>query len=1122
MKIAIKREQSPNLFATLLSVSNLRDVEKKPVYPSRGIVTFFLKKNLLKMKLTFLCLLLSLAQLVASPAFSQSTARLTLNLENARLEEVLLRIEEQSKLYFIYNREVVDVNRKVDVSYNNQDIQTVLSSLFGGTGVEYEIRGSHIILKGKAEQVGQRRVSGKVLDSNGQPLPGVTIVIKGSSQGTITDVDGAYSLSNVNDDAILMFSFVGLRTQEISANGQSTMNVVMNEDTVGLEEVVAIGYGTMKKSDLTGSLTSVKSEEISAFPATTVSQALQGRASGVHVVQNTGQPGATMQIRIRGTNSIKGDNSPLWIIDGFPGDESILNMSDIESIEVLKDASATAIYGSRGANGVILITTKQGKAGATKVDYEGSFSMQSVRSTLDLMNAKEYMLLANIQQLNDKGAEYFSQDEINNATEGTDWQDEIFRTAPVQDHSLTVSGGSEKTKFSIGGSIFDQKGIFIEDDGYRRISLRANVNHAIGEKISISYNAILSRIDKDNKYNSSGYTGILASTIAAAPTLSPYEDDDSYTILKSAYPFSYDGAVNPVMYGEELSNKTFSNKVMANLSVTYRPVDGLSVKVSGNVNNTDSRSDYYLPTTYIGSSGEASLSTSQTLHLNSDNIITYHKLYNGIHEFTATGALTYEEDKYTYMGVSGSGFLSDVYETHNIAAAGTISTPSSSYSKWAMLSYLGRLNYSYKAKYMATVSFRADGSSRYSEGGKWGYFPSAAMAWRLSDEDFMDDVRFISNLKLRAGYGETGSTAIDPYATLSMLSTGKTVFNNDSYTYFAPSVTYPGNLKWETTAQTDIGLDVGFFDSRFVLTADYYIKNTRDLLNSVQLPRSTGYTNTIKNIGEIQNKGLDLQLDAKVLNGLVKWDLTANVSVNRNKVKKLYGGQDITGSTYNMVILSDYVNVIREGEEICVFYGYQEDGYDENGKIKYKDHDGVDGITAADKTIIGNPNPDFIYSLNSVWAYKNFELSCFFQGSQGNDILSLCMTHQNYYGNGLNSLKEVYYDHWTETNTDAKYAKVSTASTSLKMSDRFVYDGSYVRLKNIQVAYNIPVNKLGIHWIKRGQVYVSGQNLITISDYPWFDPEVNSSGGGSSLNQGIDNYTYPISKGFTFGVKLGF
>lgn len=1081
--------------------------------------------KILKTMKVFTFLMLVAIVHVSASSYSQNS-RLSLNMKNASIKDVLIRIEEQTEYRFLYSDSKIDVEKKVNIDLADMKIEDILDTVFESTDIGYRIVSRQILLSDKSEssQVGQQSitVSGKVTDSSGQPLPGVTVVVKGTTTGTITDTDGNYALSNVPADATLVFSFVGMKTQEIPVSGKSSANVTMKEETVGIEEVVAIGYGTMKKSDLTGSLSSVKSEEISVFPATTVSQALQGRASGVQVVQNTGQPGASMQIRIRGTNSIKGDNNPLWIIDGFPGDESILNMSDIESIEVLKDASATAIYGSRGANGVILVTTKRGKVGTTRVDYDGSFSMQTVRKKLDLCNAKEYMLLQNIQQLNDVGKEYFTQNEINNAGEGTDWLEEMFRSAPVQDHSLTVSGGNEKVQFLIGSSYFDQKGIFIEDDGYKRISLRANVNHNISKKFSISYNAILSRIDKDNKYNSSGYLGLLAFTIAAPPTLRPYKDDGSYQVFKTAYPFSYDGAINPVMFGKELKNMTYSNKALANLAFTYRPIEGLSIKVSGNVSNTDSRSDYYLPTTYIGSSGEARLSTGQSLHLNSDNIVTYHKLFNEIHDFTVTGALTYEEDKYTEMGVSGSGFLSNNYETYNIAAASTINTPSSSYFKWNLLSYLGRLNYSYKGKYMATASFRSDGSSRYSEGDKWGYFPSAALAWRISDEGFMKDISFISNLKIRAGYGETGSTAISPYATLSMLSTGKAVFNDNSYTYFAPSSTYPGNLKWETTAQSDIGVDVSFLDNRLSLTADYYIKNTRDLLNNVQLPRSTGYSSTIKNIGEMQNKGVDIQLDAKVLDGPVKWDITAIFSMNRNKVKRLYEGQDITGSTFNLVILGDYVNLIREGEEMCVFYGYQEDGYDESGKIKYKDNDGIAGITSADKTIIGNPNPDFIYSLNSVLSYKNFELSWFIQGSQGNDILSLSMPHQSYYGNGLNSLKEVYSDHWSETNNDVKYPKVSKASTSLKMSDRFVYDGSYARLKNIQLAYNIPVNKLSVHWLKTGQIYISGQNLVTLSDYLWFDPEVNSAGGGSSINQGIDYYTYPISKGFTFGVKLGF
>jgi TonB-dependent starch-binding outer membrane protein SusC len=967
------------------------------------------------------------------------------------------------------------------------------------------------------------KITGKVTNASGDPIAGVTIIVKGTTNGTVTSSDGNYSLSNVNSNASLVFSFVGMTKQEIPVNGRTEVDVSLIEEAIGLNDVVVIGYGTIKKRDLTGSMSSVKSDVITAFPTTTIDQALQGRMSGVQVVQNNGKPGANMQIRIRGTNSINGDNSPLWIIDGFPGNEQMINMSDVESVEVLKDASSTAIYGSRGANGVIIVTTKKGKAGATRIDYEGSYSIQTLRKKLDLMNAADYMRLNNIQQLNDKGVEYFTQDQINSAGKGTDWQDLMFRTAPASSHSLTVSGGNEKTQFSIGGSYFDQKGILINDDGYQRISLRANVNHDISKILSISYNVILSRIDQDTK-NSSGspFSTALSGVTDAAPTLDPYKNDGSYTILKTAYPFSYDGLTNPVMYAKEISNKLYSNNAVANLAFTIKPIEDLSIKISGNVLNQDSRSDNYTPTTYYGSVGDASIGTIQSLNLNSDNIVTYQKTINDDHNITVTGALTYEQNVTTSLGASGSGFLSDNYETYNIGAASTINTPTSGYSKWALLSYLGRVNYSYKGKYLATVSFRSDGSSRYSEGSKWGYFPSGALAWRISEEDFMKNIKFISNLKLRGGYGETGSTAINPYSTLSILSTGKTVFDKALYTFFAPSSTYPGDLKWETTAQTDIGVDVGFLKNRINLTADYYIKNTKDLLNPVQLPRSTGYTNTIMNIGEVQNKGLEIQLDAKVIDKVVQWDISTNISVNRNKVVKLYNGADITGSSFGVTIIQDYINLVREGEPLGVFYGYREDGYDATGKIVYKDlkEDGI--ISTADKTIIGNPNPKFIYSLNSTVSYKNFELSWFIQGSQGNDIYGLSMAKNYYYGIGLNMFKEVLDNHWTPETPNAKYPKISSSSTSLKMSDRFVYDGSYVRLKNIQLAYNLPVDKLGIKWMRNGQVYVSFQNLLTLASYPYWDPEVNSAGGGNSINQGIDYFTYPTAKSITFGLKAGF
>ncbi len=1071
------------------------------------------------MKLTF-CMLLLAAVSVATESFSQS-AKLKLKMENATLVEIFQEIERTSDIGFLFKNDQLDLTKKYSINVENNSVEEILRMLLGDK-YSYRFIGDNVVItaKGDLNSPGvqqQETVSGKVTNSSGEPLPGVTVVVKGTIHGIVTDVDGNYTLFKVPADATLVFSFVGMKTQEIVITGKSNIDIVMVEDAIGIEEVVAIGYGTMKKSDLTGSVASVKSEDITDIPSNNITQALQGRVAGVQIQQNSGAPGATMQVRIRGTNSIQGSNEPLWIIDGFPGDQAILNSADIESVEVLKDASATAIYGSRGANGVIIITTKRGKSGATKVDYEGSYSIQTVRKKLDLMDANEYARFYNIYWNNLKGENYFTQNEIDNLGKGTDWQDLIFRLAPVHDHSLTVSGGNEKTQFSVGTSYFDQAGI-IENNDYRRIVLRANVNHDISKKFSVSYNAILSRIDQSPTNDSD----VLRSALSATPTVGPYDNEGKYVLLNDVYPFSPDNLINPTAYFNEVSDKQVYNKVMANLAFTYRPFDGLSVKISGNIANGEYRSDNYTGVDYPDSSGSASVYTSNSLHLNSDNIITYNKTIDDIHNITVTGAFTYEDDISKSLGASGAGFLSDATETYDIGSATTIGTPHTSYSDWSLLSYLGRFNYSYKSKYQATVSFRADGSSRYSKGNKWGYFPSGAVAWRISEEEFMNDIDFISDAKIRLGYGQTGSTAINPYYTLDMLSSGKASFENGLYTYFAPGTRLPGNLKWETTAQTDIGLDIGFLNSRFRLTADYYIKNTRDLLNTVQLPASLGYTTTVKNIGKIKNKGFELQLDANILNREFEWDISANISFNRNEVVKLYEGQDIPGTIYNVIVANDYINLLREGNPISAFYGYQLDGLDEDGHYTYKDIDGKDGITADDKTWIGDPNPDFIYGLTSNMSWKNFELNLFIQGSQGNDIYGLSMVNQNYkWYIGYNMQKEVLHDHWSPETPNAKYPAIDNIF-STRMADNFVYDGSYLRLKNIELAYNIPVNKLGMKWLKKGQIYLSGQNLLTITSYPWWDPEVNSQGGSNSVNQGIDNYSYPTAKGFTIGAKLSF
>ena len=980
-------------------------------------------------------------------------------------------------------------------------------------------------------------VTGSVKSTSGEPVAGVSVMVKGTTNGTITDANGNFSLGNVSKNGELSFSFVGMVSKRVPVAGKTLFNVTMEDDAIGLNEVVAIGYGTIRKSDLTGSVSSVKGEAVAEIPGASVAQALQGRTPGVVIQQQTGAPGAAIQVRIRGNNSIMGSNEPLWVVDGFPvSSANMVNLSDIETIDVLKDASATAIFGSRGANGVVIVTTKRGKTGQSKVTYEGSYSIQRLRKKFDMCNAKEYMQLMNIQQLNDFGSEYFTQTEIDAAGEGTDWQDLVYRDAPIQNHSLNISGGTEKTKFALGASYFDQQGI-VRNSGYKKIAVRNSIDHQISKIFNVSFNAILSRSSRNDKDDVGGLRGnnVLHAAFAAPPTVGPYNADGTYRFLNEDYPFSATGFINPVAFLNEKNRNWYSNRVLSNVALSIKPIKDLTIKISGNVENTDYRWDRYDTKKYPNSTGSAGIETDQSLELTSNNTISYDKSI-GKHNFSVMGGSTYEQYKYTSLSVTGTGYINDVLKTYDIGSAAIVDVPSSGYTEWRLLSFLGRVNYAYDGKYLATVSMRKDGSSRYSEGSKWGSFPSAALAWKISKEEFMQDLDFISNLKLRAGYGVTGSTAIAAYSTISLLQSSSAVLDKQLYSGFEPRDAYPGDLKWETTAQTNIGFDLGLFDNKIQLTADCYVKNTSDLLNNVQLPTSSGYTTTIKNIGKMQNKGLEFQLDAFVLDTKdFKWNVSSNIAFNRNKVVELSGGKDISGSWYSLTWMGDYVNLIREGQPFGVFYGYQEAGYfysedptlaKNNGKILYKKKTGESvlqsGLSEDDRTYIGNPNPEFTYSFNSTMNYKNFSLGIFLQGVHGNDLMCLSTGSANYdYGWGLNNFKEVLYNHWTPENQNAKYPKI-TATNTYKVSDRFVYDGSYLRLKNIELAYSIPTEKLGIGWCKKGQVYVSGQNLLTLTSYPWSDPDVNSRGGSSSINQGIDHFSYPTAKSVMFGVRLDF
>jgi TonB-linked SusC/RagA family outer membrane protein len=970
-------------------------------------------------------------------------------------------------------------------------------------------------------------VTGKVTSStDNKAISGASVVLKGTNNGVTTDENGNFSISVPSLNGTLVISSVSYSEQEVSINGQAVINVSLVPGDGRLEDVIVIGYGTRRKKDLTGSVSQVKGKDVNAFPTTNVLQALSGRSPGVQVQQNNGSPGAGVSVRVRGTNSIQGSNEPLYVVDGFPiagSNPTIINNADVESIEILKDASATAIYGSRGANGVVLITTKRGKAGKTMVDIESSYSTQKLRKKLDLMNAREYATFYNEQAKNDNLAPYFTQAQIDGMNDSYDWQDLVFTTAPIKTLAATVSGGNEKTQFSVSGSYFGQEGI-IKGSNYDRYSLRANVNHEISKKFSFNLSSTLTRINTDRKNNGGGNRGasMISAAISAPPTLTPYNADGTYRVLATAYPFISNVMTNPLNHINEQTDEVRANRVLANAALLYKPIPEIVIKISGGIENADDRNDFYTTRNFVNSQGSGSASTTRATSLLSENTISYNKTFSGRHNVSAVAGFTYQDFVNTSLSGSGNGFISDASQTYDLGAAITPGIPGSGYSKSTLLSYLGRVNYTLDDKYLLTVSFRADGSSKYSEGNKWGYFPSGALAWRISNEEFFKGIDFISDMKLRVGWGFTGSQAINAYATLNQLGSSKTVFDDALFTTYSPGTRLPGNLKWETTEQKDIGLDISFLQNRINFTADYYIKNTRDLLNTVLLPSSLGFTSTIQNVGEVENRGIELGVDARIFPNAFKWDLSANISFNRNKVVKLYGGQDILGGFVGVTAVNDNANILREGQPIGRFWGYVEDGYTAAGKIKYLDIDKDGAFSAKDKTYIGDPNPDFIYGFNSVMSYKNFEFSFFIQGTQGNDLFNVSSINNTIdYGFGLNMPRDVYNNHWTPTNTNAKYPVISRTTAS-NVSTRWVEDGSYLRFRNIQLAYNIPFTRWGVKGVRNLQVYVSGQNLITITDYSWWDPEVNSNGGANSTSQGFDYYSYPTAKSITFGIRAGF
>jgi len=977
----------------------------------------------------------------------------------------------------------------------------------------------------------QKTVTGTVVSSDdGMGIPGVNVVEKGTANGTSTDFDGNYAIEVSNDSAVLVYSYLGFITQEITVGNKTAVEVTLEEDVSALDEVVVVGYGTAKKSDITGSVSSVKSEELSAFPVLSAEQALQGRAAGVAVQSNNGgEPGAPIAISIRGNTSIGASSAALVVVDGFVGG-ALPQPTDIESIEVLKDASATAIYGSRGANGVILVTTKKGRAGRMVIEVNSSYATQTITQTIDLLNATQFA--AYRQEINPS----YSQGPVN-----TDWQDLIYRSGNISNHQLSFSGGTEKINYYVSGNYFNQKGVVI-NSAFERFSFLSNIDVQATDRLKLGFNAYANRGNKDGVQSQAGSGGsgggdVISTAYRFAPD-QPVQDANG---VNTTNPVG-DQFDNPVAIARETIDETKTDDYRANFYADYELLKGLSFKTTFGFSTANSTRGRFQPSTLIGQAsgqgGIASVESRKNTDILSENYLTY-TTEIGKSNITALVGYSYQKARRERYLAQSQNFISNSLSYFNLAAGANVQTPESSLTEQEIVSQFGRINYEFDDRYLLTFTARRDGASNFARNNKYSFFPSGAIGWRVSNEGFLKDNRTLSNLKLRASYGVTGNPSISPYQSLASFEAIYAAVGDQTVSAIVPQQLANPNLKWESSYQTNYGLDLGLFDNRIALTLDYYNIDTEDLiLGDSSAPEYIGFSNltSLKNIGEINNQGFEVTLSTKnVVRDNFTWTTDFNWSRNRTEVIKLIEGQDIFLDSSPGSFLQDETHILREGEPVGVFWGYEFRGIQQGGANPagtagyaetgagdelFTDLDGDGVITTEDRQIIGDPNPDWIAGLNNNFSYKGFDLNVFFQASVGGDMFSY--TFLELASGESNATPEVL-NAWTPSNTNTNIP--SAGVREKRLTDRFVYDGSYIRLKNLALGYNIPsdiVNKFGMQGIR---LSLSGQNLLTFTDFPGTDPEASYRSQGnqnSNVNRGFDYGSYPNIKSYTLSVNLKF
>ncbi|WP_018108125.1 SusC/RagA family TonB-linked outer membrane protein [Bacteroides propionicifaciens] len=958
------------------------------------------------------------------------------------------------------------------------------------------------------------QVKGKVLDANtNDTLIGVSIVSKkDKSVGTITNMDGEFTLQ-VPKGTLLQCSYIGYESVEVAAG----LNLVikMSEFTEFLDEVVVIGYGTAKRKDVTTAISSVSTKDIDKRPLISAGQAIQGKAAGVSVSQPNGAPGGEMVIRVRGTTSFNGSNDPLYVVDGVPVDNlNFLSPNDIADIQILKDASSAAIYGSRAANGVVLVTTKKGQAGNAKIDFNAQLTMNRVSNKMKSLNAAEYKEL---------------QDEIKiiNVPEGTtdviNWFDEVYQTGLTQSYQVSVSDGTEKLKYFLSAGYLDEKGV-LDAAMFKRYNFRANIDNQIRKWLKVSANISYS----DNTSNGittgqgSNRGGVVLSVVNL-PTTIGIKDATTGLYNRSFYGMNI---ANPVENIEnDKNNKNKENRLIASGNATITILPELDFRTSITLDRRNAHSKGFVPPVHAEDRddwGNAWDNRNTNTVITFDNIVTYNKSFNK-HNLDVMAGSSWTDSDYNNNWINGSHFLSDAIQTVNAANKISWDGTGSGASQWGIMSYFGRASYNYESKYLLTANLRADGSSKLHPDHRWGTFPSFSAAWRISSEKFMESLDWLDDLKIRGGWGQTGNqSGIGDYAYLQRYNLRRVEWFEAGAGNSLPILTQANlrtkDLKWETTTQTNLGFDFTAFKSRLTVNVDYYYKRTKDMLMWVSLPTGAAAANTIqRNEGEMTNKGIEFSVSSKNLVGDFAWDTDFNISFNKNKLNKLELKQIYTDG-WTADVLHEPVVRNQPGRSLGGFYGYISDGVDpETGDMIYRDINGDGKITSTDRTFIGDPNPDFTYGLTNNFSWKNFNLSIFIQGSHGNDIYNASRIETEGMYDGKNQLRKVL-DRWR---VPGQITSVPRANYNIKNSSYFIENGSYLKIKNISLSYDVKAKLLEKLGISRFQPYLSISNLYTWTNYSGMDPEVNQWGNSGAV-QGIDWGTYPHSRSFVMGLNVQF